>query len=692
MSDEHVWTLVFDQPDTSANVFNDATLDCLAEQLDVVTGDSQAAGIVFKSAKPSIFIAGADLKALSEVESEDALRELIGKGQAIFTRIAKLEIPTLAAIHGACLGGGYELCLACDIRIASDDGATRIGLPETALGILPAWGGCTRLPRLIGLPGALDVILGGKRLTATSALRRGMVDEVVPREHLDRAAAKAMQKGAPPRKSHFWVNNFLSAAFIAATAQRQSRAKTRGHYPAIPRAIEVAVQGLRRSEADSLKLELEAVVDLSATATCRRLMEIFFLQERAKRLRSSESLVLEPIGDIAVIGAGVMGAGIAQWVSARKHRVILRDIDPEQVMNGLRRISGIYKDAVKRHIFDKVTARQGMDRISPVSEDVPLQQVDLVIEAAAESLNVKQKIFLGLSERSRSDTILATNTSALSIDEIAESVEHPERVVGLHFFNPVHRMQLVEVVEGHRTSPEVVWRTVKFVQSIGRLPVLVKDRPGFLVNRILMPYLVEAGHLFESGASCENLDSGMLEFGMPMGPLRLIDEVGVDVALHVGEYLASCFPDHMQVPAVLTEMIQAGQLGRKAGMGFYIHARGKSPTVNDALDSLRKNRAAAKEGRKELAERMVFLMINEAARCLEEAVVEDPRDIDFAMIMGTGFAPFRGGPLRHADTVGIARVVDGLRNLAEENPRFAPCGLLEEMAIAGREFYKKENP
>ncbi len=689
MSDDHLWTITFDQPDSSANVFNDETLDSLSAALDEVGSDDSAKGVIFISAKPSIFIAGADLKAVAEVESEDELRDLICKGQEVFTRIADLKIPTVAAIHGACLGGGYELCLVCDERIASDDRSTKIGLPETQLGILPAWGGSTRLPRLVGLPKALDVILGGKRLAPIAALKRGMVDQVVPKEHLVNVATAAIGKGGPKRKSQTWVNNPISAAFIASAAQRQSKAKTRGKYPAIPRAIEVAVQGLRRSVKESLKLEVEAIVDLAGTSTCRRLMEIFFLQERSKRLRAKEPLEIKPIADTAVIGAGVMGAGIAQWVSARGHRVVLRDIGADQVAAGLKRIAGIYKDAVKRRIFDEVSAMQGMDRVSPSTEDVPLRNVDVVIEAASEEMNVKRMVFIRLNELSRPDTILATNTSALSIDEIAGVVENPERVVGLHFFNPVHRMQLVEVVMGARTSQEVAWRMVKFVQSIGRLPVLVRDRPGFVVNRILVPYMIEAGHLFESGASCENLDAGMLDFGMPMGPLRLIDEVGVDVSHHVGEYLARCFPDHMHLPALLHDMIQAGQLGRKAGMGFYIHERGKAPRVNDALESLRKDRSAAKSSRKELVHRMVLLMINEAARCLEEVVVEDPRDIDFAMIMGTGFAPFRGGPLRYADTLGIGQVVKDLRSFAEDQPRFAPCALLEDMEKTGRGFYSR---
>ena len=557
-------------------MFNDALLKSLAEIVENVSADRQCCGIIFNSAKPTVFIAGADIKQLSAPGSDDRLEAMITAGQETFSRIAALKVPTLAAIHGACLGGGYELCLACDYRIATDDRSTRIGLPETSLGIVPAWGGCTRLPRLIGLPSALDIILGGRRLPAQSAIRRGMVDEVVPKEHLPRTANRAIRREMPQRKKFTMLNSSLASGIIASRARKQTLAKTQGNYPAITRALDVVTEGVRGSLENALRLERNAIIELARTPECHSLMSLFFLQERSKKLRVLKDAKPAAVGDVAVVGAGVMGSGIAQWLSSRGNHVILRDINEEQLQKGLKAISGVYRDGVNRHVFNRVSARQGMDRVSPSAVAVPLQRTDLVIEAAAEVMDIKLKIVAELGDLTRDDTILATNTSALSLGKIAEATRIPERVVGLHFFNPVHRMQLVEVVLAEKTAPEVADKAVRFVQAIGKMPVVVKDSPGFLVNRILMPYLIEAGALFERGASTSDIDKAMLKFGMPMGPLRLLDEVGIDVAQHVGRYLGSCFPGRMAMPALLDGMVDSGTLGRKTGSGFYV-SQGKSP-------------------------------------------------------------------------------------------------------------------
>jgi 3-hydroxyacyl-CoA dehydrogenase/enoyl-CoA hydratase/3-hydroxybutyryl-CoA epimerase len=329
-----------------------------------------------------------------------------------------------------------------------------------------------------------------------------------------------------------------------------------------------------------------------------------------------------------------------------------------------------------------------MDRVSPAATDVPLQRVDIVIEAAVEKMDVKKTIFRGLDDRTREDAILATNTSALSITELAAATRHPSRVVGIHFFNPVHLMQLVEVVVGRETSPAVAQRAVRFAQAIGKLPVVVKDSPGFLINRILLPYLVEAGELFWHGADPRDVDAAMLDFGMPMGPLRLIDEVGVDVSEDVAQTLASAFPDRMKVPPVLGKLLGAGLLGRKAGKGFYIYKKGDDPEPNSAAKALRPDQKS-KISRQQLQQRMVLLMVNEAARCLDEKIVESPADVDFAMVMGTGFAPFRGGPLRYADSVGVKEIVDELQKLADAGEKhFSPSTLLLERARAGKPIYE----
>jgi 3-hydroxyacyl-CoA dehydrogenase/enoyl-CoA hydratase/3-hydroxybutyryl-CoA epimerase len=690
--DDGICILTFDRPASSANIFDRRALAELGEELDLIATDSKIKGLVLNSAKRSIFIAGADIKAMSENASPEDIGKLVELGQDVMNRLAALPFPTAAAIHGAAVGGGYELCLACDYRVASNDKATKIGLPETLLGILPAWGGSTRLPRLIGLPKALDIILAGKTVAAKPALKRRMVDELVYKEYLTEAAIKILRRGKRKSNAHLLTNNALVAKAIAVRVRSQLLKKTRGHYPAVLEALDVVTRGVSRSIADSLALERESIIRLVQGDTCRNLIRIFLLQERAKKQTIpwvGPATELKPIKHTAVVGAGVMGAGIAQWLSSRQLPVILRDINTEQVAKGMATIAKTYKDGAKRHVFTSLEVRNGLDRIYPAPSEVPLRNVDLVIEATVEKLDLKKKIFQSLDKLAGEETILATNTSALPISELAASTHRPERVLGLHFFNPVHRMQLVEIVAARQTSPEVLQRALSFVQQIGKLPVVVKDSPGFVVNRILMPYLIEAGNLFEAGASIEDLDKAMLDFGMPMGPMRLLDEVGIDVALHVAQTIAANYGDRMRVPELLSKMSQAGLLGKKSGRGFYLHAKGKEPTPNpEAIALSSRNTQHATRGI-DLQERMVLLMVNEAARCLEEEIVPDPADIDFAMIMGTGFAPFRGGPLRYADSVGISNIVASMTRLVESGAtHFAPCGLLRDLAAIGKNFYK----
>ena len=691
--EDKICVLTFDRPGSSANIFDLPTLDELAQELEFIERQTELKGVIFISNKRSIFIAGADLNAMRNVASFDDARVLIERGQAVMNRIAALRIPTVAAVHGAAVGGGYELCLACDYRIASPEHATKIGLPETKIGLLPGWGGSTRLPRLIGLPKALDIILGGKTVPAKLALKLGMVDELSPVECLVAAAVRKIKLGKPARSSHWLTNNRLVATAIAPQVRKRLLKKTRGHYPAVLKALEVVTRGISRTVEASLALERDGIIALMQTDVCRNLINVFFLQERARKKTLPAAVSTpgpEPVARTAVIGAGVMGAGIAQWISARQLPVILRDINTGQVARGMAGIAKLYRDGVKRHIFTAHEARAGMDRVHPAPAEVPLRHADLVIEAAVENLELKKKIFQRLDELVSPDTVLATNTSALPVSEIAASTRHPERVVGLHFFNPVHRMQLVEVIAARQTAPAVLQRALRFAQQIGKLPVVVKDSPGFLVNRILIPYLIEAGNLFEAGAKIEDLDEAMLDFGMPMGPLRLLDEVGLDVSLHVAETLAAHFGDRMAVPGCIRKMTSAGLLGRKNGSGFYRHEKSKEAKPNLEISTYVQSQTARAITRAELQERMVFLMVNEAARCLEEQIVTDPADVDFAMIMGTGFPPFRGGPLRYADTVGAARLVGAMHHLvASGMAHFEPCKPLAGMAGAGERFYPK---
>jgi 3-hydroxyacyl-CoA dehydrogenase/enoyl-CoA hydratase/3-hydroxybutyryl-CoA epimerase len=681
--------LTFDRPESSANIFDQTTFDELNEHLNALSGDSTMRGLIIRSAKPKIFIAGADLHSFTKDLTAEKLSFLIDQGQKTFDRIAALPFPTVAAIHGVAVGGGFEIALACDYRIASLDSATKVGLPETMLGILPAWGGCTRLPRLVGLPTALDAILSGKQFAAKPARELGMVDEIAYPERLMQLGVRFIteSRGKKRRLRLNLTNRSPMSGLVAAQAKKKVLARTRGHYPAPLKALEVVVAGLTATHAQSLENERRAFVELAAGEIAQNLIRIFFLQERSKKLSIQTDQPIGKINRVLVVGAGLMGSGIAQWLSARGRRVILKDIGPEPLGKGLQSIHRIYRDAVKRRIFSETEAQAGIDRILPTYEDIPLRDIDLVIEAAVERLDLKQLIFREVAEKAPACQTLASNTSALSIDAIATGLPDPGKVLGMHFFNPVHRMQLLEIVEGPKTSSSALATAVQFAKSIGKLPVLVKDSPGFLVNRILLPYMMEAFNLFAEGLRPERIDRVMLDFGMPMGPLRLTDEVGLDVSLHVGKDLVQRVKNLPLLNNTIERMIAQGWLGRKSGRGFYIYAAG-TEHPNPALHSYQAASEPADVDDATLRDRLILVMVNEAARCLAEKVVTDPADVDFAMIMGTGWAPFRGGPLRYADSIGISNLVTRLRALSEKGgDYFAPSSLLVEMAGLRSQFY-----
>ncbi|BCU77440.1 3-hydroxyacyl-CoA dehydrogenase NAD-binding domain-containing protein [Luteolibacter sp. LG18] len=635
--------LTFDREGSSANIFDAATLRELDSLIAEVENSPPWDGLLIVSAKPSIFIAGADLNAFLKASPEE-FDGLIRLGQSVFNRVQRLRVPTCAAIHGACAGGGYELALACDWRIASNAKATKIGLPETQLGILPAWGGSTRLPNRIGLPKALDVILGGKLHAAEAARRKGLVDAVVPKEVLVEQAWKLIAKGKRHAAHYPFLHSPPVRAYIAKKATQTLQEKTRGNYPGATKALAVACAATSGTPEESMDRERAAILELVPLPQTRNLIRLFFLNEKAKK-DQPVAATPKPIEQVAVIGAGVMGSGIAHWLASRGHPVLLQDIDDAALARGMQAIEKLLSQAVQKHVITRVEAQHTLDRITPVRGSVPLTRCDLVIEAAVEDLFIKRRVFSDLSSRVRPDCLLATNTSALPVHELAEVVDHPARLVGLHFFNPVSRMPLVEVVRAETTSDETIATAFALVRQIAKSPVLVKDRPGFLVNRILLPYLVDAGVLFENGADPEVVDKAMLDFGMPMGPLRLIDEVGLDVALHVAKTLAAAFPDRMKVPAILEAMVEKRLLGKKSGAGFYTYGGKKTAPNPDAL-KLRTGTTALPEG---LPLRLANRMTEEASRCLDEGVAASADEIDLAMILGTGYPPFRGGPLRHRD-------------------------------------------
>jgi 3-hydroxyacyl-CoA dehydrogenase / enoyl-CoA hydratase / 3-hydroxybutyryl-CoA epimerase len=698
--DNGICLLIFDRPESGANIFDAATLRDLDEQLEFIEGESGLRGLVITSAKKSIFIAGADLKTLLRQAQSGEMRAFIAEGQRVFNRIAALKIPTCAAIHGACAGGGYEITLTCDWRVASDDPATRIGLPETTLGLIPAWGGTTRLPRLVGPEKAREVILKGKLYSATEAKMLGLVEEVVSREQLLERAKAKIRDGKRKRAME-------GRAPATPGSPEFAPPKASGNIgPAL--ASEIITKGLSGLVNDSLKMELDAIVNLGQTEATQNLIRNFFLAEKYKKGSGKGSA--EKIAHAAVIGAGVMGSGIAQWLSSWGVSVILRDVAAEQLNRGISLIEKIYADAVKRGIVPEEKAKQGRARVVASAAPIEMRNVQVVIEAASEKLEIKKRIFRDLDEKAPNALILATNTSALPISDLAAETKSPGRVIGLHFFNPVSRMKLVEVVVGEQTADETIERALAFVRHIGKLPVVVRDSPGFLVNRVLFPYLLDAAKLFENGMRASEIDGALVKWGMPMGPLRLIDEIGVDITVDIAETLERAYGQRDQPGKILREMLAAKMLGRKSGSGFYKY-EGKTQTANAKIEKWRIKSVIPSEveesrgesltqaqrdpstslrfGRDDIAHRLIFLMVNEAALCLEEKVVQSPEDADYGMILGTGFAPFRGGPLRFAEQYGLKTLVEELDQLAAVDEKFKPCELLRQHAQNGRKFYTK---
>ena len=694
IGNDQICVLTFDRPESGANIFDDATLDELNEHLDFIENDAALRGLIIASAKKSIFIAGADLKTLLQQAQSGEMRVFIAKGQKIFNRLADLKIPTVAAIHGASAGGGYEVTLACDYRIATDDPTTRIGLPETTLGLIPAWGGCTRLPRLIGAQRAAEVILKGKLYSAQEASKLGLIDEIAPRDQLIDRAREKLRAG----------KREVEGRAPASSASQELRAPRRYGNPAPERAWQIINETLSISSDESLRTELDAIVDLGKMESTQNLIRNFFLAEKYKK--GTSRTPAERVVHAAVIGAGVMGSGIAQWLSSRGVTVILRDIAREQIDRGLANIEKIYADAVKRGLMTEQKAKEGRARIVASTAPMELRDVQFVIEAASEKMNIKKEVFRELAMEAGPKSIIATNTSALPVNVLAEVTVSPEHVVGLHFFNPVSRMKLVEIVIAKETSEETRARSLAFVRQIGKLPVIVHDSPGFLVNRVLFPYLLDAAELFESGVAAERIDRALVQWGMPMGPLRLIDEIGVDITIDIGNTLEKAYGRRDDVSAVLLWLRDGQMLGRKTGAGFYKYD-GKAQTRNDSLSQWRRASTVAGGGdpgnnessattrpaspppatADDLPNRLIFLMVNEAARCVEEKVVESAEVADYGMILGTGFAPFRGGPLRYAEHYGLNKVVEELERLAQSEEKFLPCEILRKHARDGTKFH-----
>ncbi len=644
--------LTLDVLGQSANVLSHEVLNELETHLTELES-KMLAGVIIRSGKASGFIAGADVREFGKIDDPARATELAQLGQGVFARLALLPFPSVALIHGFCLGGGLELALACTYRIARDEPGTRLGLPEVRLGIHPGFAGTLRLPMVVGDLVALDMMLTGRALSAREARRRGLVDEIVPERHLMNAAVSFLKNG-PPRHRAPWYRRVpgwkpLRPWVVKLMAARVRRKAHPDHYPAPWRILD-----LWRERATEER-EAESLGELLVSRSSRNLVHVFQLGEALKRLGKAQT---QDIEHVHVVGAGVMGTDIAIWAASKGFRVSLQDREPEILARAVKKAQGFFKSKLK----DARAVQEAMDRFMPDLEGNGLTCADLVIEAIVEKIAPKQELFRALEKKVRSQALLASNTSSIPLEVIGEALQDPSRLVGLHFFNPVAKMQLVEIVHGAQTSEAALARARAFTGAIERLPLDVKSSPGFLVNRILMPYLLEAMKLAEEGVSLVTIDRAATEFGMPVGPIALADAVGLDICLSVAEELSG--PLGVEVPGRLREIVAQGHLGRKSGHGFYEY---------DKRGRLRAKAPEKMAVDVPVTERLVLRLLNEAVACLREGVVTDADAVDAGMVYGTGFAPFLGGPMRYVQSLGATGISHSLHRLAQEyGPRFNP--------------------
>ena len=693
--------VVLDSKDKPVNMISRAVKDEFRACFETLANDASVQAVAFFSGKPDNFIAGADIEEFVQLTSAAEAERLSADGQEMLDQAARFPKPVAAGIHGACLGGGFEFALACHYRIATDHPKTQIGLPEIQLGILPGAGGCQRLPRLVGARAALDMILAGKSERAAKAFRLGMVDELVPPSILHAitlAAARRMAGGWRPKRRRpggfvGWLldGNPLGRRLVFRAARKQLAEKTGGHYPAPFAALEAVEYGLKHGIAAGLKREAQLFGQLAVTDVSRKLVQIFFATNQLKKdpgvAGAPPPVTVKRLG---IVGSGFMGSGIAGTAVAQAGvDVRMKDADLARVAHGLREARAILDDRLKRRRITKYEHARLIALLSGGDSYAGFWRAELAIEAVFEEITVKQSVLREFESATPDTAVFASNTSTIPITSIAEAARVPARVIGMHFFSPVAKMPLLEVIPGAHTAPGVVSTAVAFGRRIGKTVIVVKDSPGFWVNRILAPYANEIGHLLAEGASIDDIDGMAVRFGFPVGPVTLLDEVGLDVAEKVAHVMLAAYGDRLQPTAGVAALVKAGRLGRKSGRGFYIYEGGKKRGVDPAVYELLGVHPNGGPRPAEILQRLVLGLLNEAARAVGEGVVRSPRDGDIGAIFGFGFPPFRGGPLRHADDLGAARLVADLERLAERlGPRFAPCEVLQDLARRDAKFYR----
>ena len=688
--------VVLDEPGRPINTLGTRGLTDVATLLDRLESEPGLRGVVLLSAKPTTFLAGADLDELDTLASAAQATEWVERGQALLERWERLPVPTVAAIRGAALGGGCEVALACTWRVAADHPATSLGLPEVQLGLIPALGGTYRLPRAVGLERGVEMLLSGRRLAAHEALRAGLVDEVVAEPVLRQAALRRVEMGRRPAVRRFrdflLGGNPLGRALFFRAARAQVVRRTGGRYPAPPRILDAIEAGARGGAKAAFAAEARHFGELALSPESRRLVAIFRASRElaaADGERSTREPVARDPGLVGVLGAGFMGSGIAAAAARSGHHVRMIDNRPEALAKGLAFVRQRAESAGRRGgRSGRGEVERVFARVSPSTALCGFQRAELVIEAVVEDLETKRAVLREIEPQLALSCVLASNTSTIPIAELARGLRYPNRVLGLHFFSPVHRMPLVEIVRHPGTADPFVTRAQAFVRGLSKTPIVVRDGPGFYTSRILAPYLAEGASLLLEGCGIHEIDMAGRAAGFPVGPLELLDEVGIDVAAHAARTLAAAFPERMPDPREFKRLVEEGRLGRKVGQGFYDY-KGKRKRPDDwVVEVLGAKRSAAKPSPQEQRDRLLLAMVAEAVRCLEDGILESPRDGDIGAIFGLGFPPFLGGPFRYLDSLGAEAAVKRLEELASRRGAvFTPPARLLEMAAGGRKFY-----
>ena len=704
--DAGVVVVTIDLPNEAVNTLTAGVVSEFGRLFDFLESEPSVRGAVLISGKPDIFIAGADIQQFLTLKTANDAEALSRAGQQLLARLEKLRVPVVAAINGACLGGGLEAALACGYRIASDNVKTVLALPEVQLGLIPGAGGTQRLPRQIGLTAALDMILTGKNIRAKKALGLGLVDEMVHPSILREVAVRRageLADGTRARSAGHSGSGIAARALegtgagrsiVFRQARQQTQAKTRGNYPAPLAAINAVELGYAKGVEAGYAEEARLFGEMAQTEVSRQLIFLFFATTALKKDSgvADQNAKGAAVRKIGVIGAGFMGAGIAAVAVQAGSIVRLRDADTTRIAAGLRGIREVLKEKLTKKQITRTQFDDQLILVNGTTDYSGFRNADIVIEAVFEDIAVKHQVIRETEKNTGDHTIFASNTSTIPIARLAQASARPDRVIGMHFFSPVPKMPLLEVIVHAGTADEVTATVVGYGKKLGKTVIVVNDGPGFFANRILTPYINEAGKLLDEGAKIEAIDRALVEFGFPVGPITLVDEVGIDVAGKAGNIIADAFGERMRPSASLQHVLSAGRFGRKNKKGFYKYdEKGKKEGVDESVYDLIPTAVGRRDfSPDEIRERTVFAMLNEAARALEDGIIRSPRDGDIGAVFGIGFPPFRGGPFRYMDTLGAGEVVKRLEKLNSQFPgRYEPAAILTRMSRAGERFYPR---